>query len=671
MKKIVKEINELKKSINYHNRRYYVLDDPEITDAEYDSLFKQLLDLEHRYPELVTMDSPTQRVGAEPLEAFSEVQHRLPMLSLENGFGDKDIRDFDTRIKKFIKDNLHYNYTVEPKIDGLAVELVYENGSLSVASTRGDGYVGEEVTHNIKTILTVPLALTQTKAKHPIPELLEVRGEVYMETAAFKRLNSKRLKMNLPVFSNPRNAAAGSLRQLDPRITAKRPLNMFCYGIGEIRGLEFEEQHELMISLQQWGFRVNIPHIKVCNTIDEVIDYCHHFEEIRSQFPFEIDGTVIKINQLSLQSQIGQKSRSPRWSLAYKFKPTQETTKLIKIDVQVGRTGALTPVAHLEPVEIGGVLVKRATLHNQEEIHKKDIRELDTVIVQRAGDVIPEVIKAVKSKRTGQERIFSMPSQCPVCGTRVTKRNGEVVQRCLNPDCPAQIKGSLKHFVSKGAMNIDGLGDKIISQLIEKGIIYDEADIFRLGFEDLKKLDKTEDKSATNLLKAIENSKRITLGKFIYALGIRHVGEHIADLISKHFISIERIQAATKEEIESISGVGEEIAKSIISYFDDESKRQMIKRLIDEGIQFEDVLPIPASPVSEKTFVISGTFNSMKRSEAKELILRNGGRLASSVSSKTDYLIVGESPGSKLRKAEDLGITIIYEDEFIRLLGES
>ena len=670
MKKIIKEINELKKSINYHNRRYYVLDDPEITDAEYDSLFKRLLDLEHHYPELVTMDSPTQRVGAEPLEAFSEVQHRLPMLSLENGFSDKNIRDFDTRIKKLIKDNFQYNYTVEPKIDGLAVELVYENGSLLVASTRGDGYVGEDVTHNIKTILTVPLTLTQTKAQRPIPELLEVRGEVYMETAAFKRLNRKRLEMNLPVFANPRNAAAGSLRQLDPRVTAKRPLNMFCYGIGEIKGLEFEEQHELMISLQQWGLRVNIPHIQVCNTIDEVIDYCHHFEEIRSQFPFEIDGAVIKINQLSLQSQLGQKSRSPRWALAYKFRPTQETTKLIKIDVQVGRTGALTPVAHLEPVEIGGVLVKRATLHNQEEIHKKDIRELDTVIVQRAGDVIPEVIKAVKSKRTGQEKIFSMPSQCPVCGTRVTKRKGEVVQRCPNPDCPAQIKESLKHFVSKGAMNIDGLGDKIISQLIEKGIVYDEADIFRLGLEDLKKLDKTEDKSATNLLKAIENSKRTTLGKFIYALGIRHVGEHIADLISKHFITLERIQEATKEEIESISGVGEEIAKSIISYFDDESKRQLIKRLIDADIQFEGVLSIPASPVAEKIFVLSGTLSSMKRSEAKELILRNGGRLVSSVSSNTDYLVVGESPGSKLRKAEDLGITILNEDEFLKLFRE-
>ncbi len=681
MKKIIKEISELRQKINYHNRRYYVLDDPEIADAEYDRLFKRLLDLEHRYPDLVRSDSPTQRVGAEPLEAFSEVRHRLPMLSLENGSNDKDVRDFDERIKKFIKYNSPFNYIVEPKIDGLAVELVYENSALLVASTRGDGYVGEDVTHNIKTILSIPLTLTQAKAQWPIPELLEVRGEVYMETEAFESLNSKRVEMGLPVFANPRNAAAGSLRQLDSRVTAKRPLNMFCYGIGEIRGLEFEEHHELMISLQQWGLRVNRPYIQVCDTIDEVIDYCHHIEEIRFHFPYAIDGAVIKINQLSLQSQLGQKSRSPRWALAYKFRAAQETTKLIKIDVQVGRTGALTPVAHLEPVEIGGVLVKKATLHNQEEIHKKDIRELDTVIVQRAGDVIPEVIKAIKSKRSGQEKIFFMPSHCPVCGTEVTKKNGEVVQRCPNPDCPAQTKESLKHFVSKGAMNIDGLGDKIISQMIGKGLIREEADLYRLTYEDLITLDKIEEKSANNLLRAIENSKKTTLAKFIFALGIRHVGEHVAELLSRYFVRLDRIQKATIEELEhqkgkdgaeerGIKGIGKEIARSIVSYFEDESNIQNIERLIDAGIKFEQLMPPSVSPVLEKTFVISGTLSSKKRLEAKELILRNGGRLASSVSSKTDYLVVGESPGSKLRKAENLGVTILYEDDFLKLLGE-
>ena len=679
MEKIIKEINELRRKILYHNRQYYTLDDPEISDAEYDRLFKRLLDLEHQYPGMVTMDSPTQRVGAEPLKAFSEVQHRLPMLSLENSFNDKDIRDFNTRIKKLIKDSVSFNYTVEPKIDGLAVELVYENGILSVASTRGNGYTGENVTHNIKTILSIPLTLTQTEAQLFIPELLEVRGEVYMETEAFEALNHERVKKNLPEFANPRNAAAGSLRQLDARVTAKRPLNMFCYGIGEIRGLEFEEQYKLMTSLQRWGLRVNIPHIQVCNTVDEVIEHCHHLEEIRSRFLFEIDGAVIKVNQLRLQSRLGQKSRSPRWALAFKFKPAQEATKIERIDVQVGRTGALTPVAHLEEVKVGGVLVKRATLHNQEEIHKKDIRELDTVIVQRAGDVIPEVIKVVKSKRTGQEKLFFMPSQCPVCGAGITKKEGEVVQRCSNPNCPAQTKESLKHFVSKGAMDIDGLGDKIIIQMIEKGLIREEADFYMLTSEDLVTLDKIKEKSSNNLLRAIEDSKKTTLPKFIFALGIRHVGEHVAELISRHFGQLNRIQNATIEELvyqkgkgdtedKGVKGIGKEIASSIVSFFQDKSNIQNVNRLIGAGIYFEDILPVGLSPISGKSLVISGTISSMKRSEAKERILRNGGRLASSVSSKTDYLIAGEAPGSKLRKAEGLGITIINEDEFLKLL---
>ncbi|MBW2118600.1 MAG: NAD-dependent DNA ligase LigA, partial [Deltaproteobacteria bacterium] len=434
MEEIIKQIEELREKIRYHNHRYYSLDDPEISDADYDRLFRHLLDLERQYPELITPDSPTRSVGAKPREAFSEVKHGRPMLSLENGFQDEDIIAFDSRIRRFLGDDSHFDYTVEPKIDGLAVELVYEKGKLTVASTRGDAYVGENVTPNIKTILTIPLTLTRRNRERPIPDLLEVRGEVYMESEAFNRLNRKRAEKNLPVFANPRNAAAGSLRQLDFRVTLKRPLNMFCYGIGRISTPDFSTQHELMMALNEWGLRINIPHIKVCKDINEVIDQCHHLEETRPQFFYEIDGAVIKVNRIDIQKRLGEKTRSPRWALAYKFKPSQETTRITKIDVQVGRTGALTPVAHLEPVEIGGVLVKRATLHNQEEINRKDIRELDTVIIHRAGDVIPEVVKVIESKRTGQEKVFVMPDQCPACGTAVKKKEGEVVLRCANPD---------------------------------------------------------------------------------------------------------------------------------------------------------------------------------------------------------------------------------------------
>ena len=674
-------IEELRKKIRYHNHRYHTLDDPEITDAAYDRLFRQLLDLEAQHPHLVTPDSPTQKVGAKIQETFSPVNHRLPMLSLENCFNDQGIREFDARIRRFLKDDSSFEYTVEPKIDGLAVELVYESGTLSVASTRGDGYVGENVTQNVKTILDVPLTLTQPKDFFPVPDLLEVRGEVYMETRSFERLNQKRRKKDLPPFANPRNASAGSLRQLDHRVTATRPLNMFCYGVGTISGPEFDTHKELMVTLQRWGLRVNRPQIKVCGTIGDVIDHCHSMEEVRDQFPCEIDGTVVKVNQRSLQTRLGQKSRSPRWAFSYKFAPSQETTSIIKIDVQVGRTGALTPVAHLDPVEIGGVLVKRATLHNQDEITKKDIREGDTVIIQRAGDVIPEVVKSIESKRTGNEKRFVMPTQCPVCGGKVGKKEGEIVLRCLNPDCSAQIKESLKHFVSKGAMNIEGLGDKILTRLIERGLIVDESDIYRLGFDDLIKLDKIENKAATNLLTAIEKSKRTTLARFLFGLGIRHVGEYVSVLIADRLKNIAAVQDATEEDLvyhratrdqaeTGIKGIGNEIAGSMLAYFDNESNRKLIERLLNAGIEF---MPSQRSSektaIRDKTFVITGALDSMTRAEAKEQILRKGGRLASSVSNRTDFLIAGESTGSKLEKAGELGITILKEEELLRLLG--
>jgi DNA ligase (NAD+) len=680
MEEIIKEIEKLKEKIRYHNHRYYSMDDPEISDADYDRLFRRLLDLERQYPELVTPDSPSRHVGAKPGETFSEVKHGQPMLSLENGFQNEDILAFDARIRRFLGDDSHFDYIVEPKIDGLAVELVFEKGKLTVASTRGDAFVGENVTPNIKTILTIPLTLSQRNKTRPIPDLLEVRGEVYMESEAFNKLNRKRIQKDLPAFANPRNAAAGSLRQLDFRVTLSRPLNIFCYGIGRISTPEFSTQHELMMALNEWGLRINIPHIKICKDIHAVIDQCHHLEETRSRFYYEIDGAVIKVNQLDIQKRLGDKTRSPRWALAYKFKPSQETTRITKIDVQVGRTGALTPVAQLEPVEIGGVLVKRATLHNQEEISKKDIRELDMVIVQRAGDVIPEVVKVVESKRNGQEKVFIMPDQCPACGTAVVKKEGEVVLRCPNPDCPAQIMASLKHFVSKGGMNIDGLGEKTIARLLNKGMIRDESDLYRLRHEDLMTLDKIDKKSTDNLIRAIEDSKKTTLAKFIFALGIRHVGEHIARLLADHFQRFDMIQNASKEDLvyrkgkrgeddSGIKGIGEEIAGSIVSYFEDESNIQNIRRLLGSGIQWEEVKPVfPPSPISGKTFVLTGSLTSMKRAQAKEQIIGKGGRISSSISGGTDYLVVGEAPGSKLKKAEDLGVSILNEDEFLRIL---
>jgi DNA ligase (NAD+) len=675
MEEIKKELEELRDQIRYHNRRYYMQDDPEITDAEYDRLFQKLLKLEDKYPQLVSPDSPSQRVGAEPQKTFTQVAHRQPMLSLENGFNENDIREFDARIQRLLKETYQCDYLVEPKMDGLAVEIVYERGRLAVASTRGDGYTGENITANIKTLMTIPLTLTCSQTNLPVPDLLEVRGEVYIETEEFKELNRERLLKDMPPFANPRNAAAGSLRQLDPRITAKRPLNIFCYGVGEITGRTFETHKEMLIALQSWGLRVNRPYTSSFNNLKEVVEYCNFLENNRSGLPYEIDGAVIKVNNLRHQAILGQKSRSPRWALAYKFKPSQETTKILNIEVQVGRTGALTPVALLEPVEIGGVTVSRATLHNQDEIEKKDIRELDTVIVQRAGDVIPEVVKVVESMRTGRERKFVMPDNCPACGTNVVKKDNEVVWRCPNQQCPAQIKESLKHFASKRAMDIDGLGDRIIGQLMDRGIIKEAADLYNLRHEDLLKLDKIEHRSASNLLQAIDSSKETSLARFIYSLGIRHVGEFVAELIASGFGDIERLKTAriddlmyNKRENTGIKGIGKEIAQSIVSFFEDKDNLNHINRLLESGIRIKGLSSENNPSLAGKTFVITGTLSSLKRAEASEQIINKGGRVASSVGRGTDYLVAGELPGSKLQKARELGIPILGEEELLSLL---
>jgi len=669
LEKAKAEIKRLRDEINYHNYRYYVLDEPEISDQEYDRLLRRLMELESKYPELITPDSPSQRVGATPQPFFSEVRHRVPMLSLENAFSEAEISDFIVKVKKGLFGANDLNFLVEPKIDGLAVELVYENGMLISASTRGDGYVGENVTANIKTILSVPIKLIPLKDAPPIPELLEVRGEVYMEKEDFKRLNKEREREGLPLFANPRNAAAGSVRQLDPRVTAKRRLNIFFHGVGSILPNNFSTQYDLMLALQSWGIRVNRPFMKLCTDLQEIREYLRDLESKRESLPYEIDGAVIKVNQLEYQARLGQKSRSPRWAIAYKFKATQATTQILKIDVQVGRTGALTPVAHLRPVEVGGVVVKRATLHNQEEIQRKDIRIGDTVIIERAGDVIPEVVKVVETKRTGKEVPFEMPTHCPVCGTKVEKREGEVILRCPNPECPAQSRQSLKHFVSRGAMNIEGLGQKLLDQLMEKGLVKDPADLYTLKKEDLLRLERMGPKLAQNILDAIERSKKTTLSKFLYSLGIRYVGEHTAQILATRYKTLDELMDATEEDLMTIEGIGPQVAESIVSFFSQDNNRELIKRLLNCGVTFETPVEAYESEIAQKTFVITGTLKSMGREEAKRLIQEKGGIVGSSVSKSTDYVVVGESPGSKLQKARELGVKILQEEEFLRLIG--
>ena len=672
--KIIVELERIRDKLNYHNYRYYILDDPEISDAEYDRLYQHLLSIENKYPELIVPESPSQRVGAPVEGGFKPVEHSVPMLSLENGFSDKEVKEFEKRIKRLLPDSSNIDYSVEPKLDGLAVELIYENSILKTASTRGDGYVGEDITSNAKTIKSIPLRLLPPRNGRTFPEHIEVRGELYMEKKAFQELNKERKKQGEALFANPRNAAAGSVRQLDPQITASRPLMFFCYGIGEVSRWTFTSQIELLTTLHRWGLRVNTQHIKVCKIIDKAIDHCRYLEGIKHDLPYEIDGAVIKVNSLDLQKALGEKSRSPRWALAYKFEPTQATTKIHRIDVQVGRTGALTPVAHLQTVDVGGVKVSRATLHNQEEIERKDIKEGDTVIIQRAGDVIPEVVKVIKEKRDGKEKPFRMPDRCPVCGSELVSPGNEVVIRCSNPECPAQIIGQIKHFVSKDAMDIDGLGDKLVDQLVIRNLIKDTADIYHLTIEKLLPLEKMAEKLANNILNAINSSKRTTLSKFIYSLGIRHVGEHVATVLAEEFRSFENLRRASREDLLSIKEIGPEIADSILSYFSNEENISLLNRLFEAGITIEKIpletIPDTLHPFSGKLFVLTGTLATLTRTEAKKIIEQKKGKVSSSITGKTDYLVVGKSPGSKLAKAKGLAVTILNEKEFLHLAGE-
>jgi len=667
--KIAARVAQLRELINYHDYRYYVLDEPEIADVEYDRLFRELQELEERYPELVTPDSPTQRLGGRPAERFATVAHRQPMLSLENAFSEGEAREFENRLQRFLRQTEPVAYVVEPKMDGVAVELVYEQGRLQVGSTRGDGYRGENVTQNLKTIRAVPLILLAREL--PVPELLEVRGEVYLNLHDFRKLNEERLAKGEPPFANPRNAAAGSLRQLDPAITASRPLSIYCYGVGEVQGRTFTSQWEVLAALRAWGLRVN-PLIERCRGIEAAIQYHHRLEHQRHGLPYEIDGVVIKVDSLALQERLGIKTRSPRWALAYKFAATQATTKVREIVVNVGRTGAITPMAVMDPVEVGGVTVSRATLHNEDEVARKDVRVGDTVLIQRAGDVIPEVVKVILEERPPGTRPFRMPTTCPVCGTPLVRPPGEAVTRCPNPDCRGALRRGILHFASKNAMDIDGLGEKIIDQLMDAGLVKSIPDLYRLTEADLIPLERFADKSAANLVAAIQGSKKVSLARFIYALGIRYVGEATAQLLAQHFQSLDNLAAAGEEELLQVEGVGPQVAGSIADYFRNPKNQEMVHQLVHElGIFPEPPAPPPRTALAGKTFVFTGALSHFSREEAKAQVTARGGKVSSSVSAKTDYVVVGAEPGSKLARARELGVTILDEAAFEELLKKS
>jgi DNA ligase (NAD+) len=663
-KEIRERVEKLQEEIRRYDYHYYVLNQPLISDAEYDKLFRELVELERKYPELVTPGSPTQRVGAPPAEEFAPVEHAIPMLSLANCFDDAELGEWDDRVRRMLGGE-RVEYVCEPKLDGLSVELVYVDGVFTVGSTRGDGRVGEDVTRNLRTIKQVPLRLFPLGEK--LPRLLEARGEVYMEKEAFRRLNAERERAGEPLFANPRNAAAGSLRQLDPSITALRPLKILFYALGRVEGIEIRSQVELLTTFAELGLPVN-PLWKRCRTLDEVKAFYRELLAMRDALPYETDGMVVKVNDFSQREMLGEISRAPRWAVAYKFPAEEATTRVLDISVQVGRTGALTPVAILEPVEVSGATVSRATLHNADEVRRKDVRIGDWVSVRRAGEVIPEVVKSIPERRTGQEREFRMPTRCPACGGPVTRPPGEVAHRCENLSCPARIKESIRHFASRRAMDIEGLGEKLVDKLVETGLVRKLSDLYRLRKEDLVNLERMGEKSAQNLLAQIARSKGAGLARLIFALGIRYVGEHLAEVLAEHFSSLEALGQATHEELLQVPEVGPRIAQSLVDFFRNEENRRLIQELRELGVKTEAEKP-KEGPLSGKTFVFTGALSAFTREEARRMVESLGGRVAAGVSRKVDYVVVGADPGDKLRKARELGLTILTEEEFRRLVG--
>jgi DNA ligase (NAD+) len=658
-------VAELRQQIEYHNFRYYVANDPVIDDAEYDRLFRELLELEREFPELASADSPTQRVGAEAQDRFRKVEHRRPMLSLANAFDEEELRAFQKRIRNMLEvDDI--DFVTELKIDGIAVALTYEDGVLTQGATRGNGLVGEDITPNLKTIKVIPLRLRPGGQQ---PSLIEIRGEAYLPLSGFHRFNEERQKAGESVFANPRNAAAGALRQLDPRVTAERPLSFFAYALGEVEGARFATQTEALEQLARWGFPVN-PHYRHQPDIESVAAFCREWHEKRNTLDYEIDGIVVKVNRLDYQERLGVVSRDPRWAVAYKFPGQLATTKLLEIRINVGRTGALNPYAVLEPVQLGGVTIRQATLHNEDDIRRKDIREGDVVLVKRAGDVIPQVVGPVREKRTGIEREFRYPAECPACGAPVLREEGDAMAYCTNGQCPAQRLESLKHFVSQPAMDIRGLGPQTLEKMLELDLIADAADLYSLTAEQVATLPGFKDKSIRNLLRSVEESRKQPFERVLFALGIRHVGEGIAELLARGLGDIDTLIGAGEDEISSIQGVGPVIAHSVRCYIAVDANRMFIEKLRAAGLQFTGArITTPAGPFTGKTFVITGTLPGMSRKEATDFIERRGGKVVSAVSSKTSYVVVGEDPGSKLDKAVSLGVARLGEVQLRELAG--
>jgi DNA ligase (NAD+) len=662
------KVRELRTQLEHHNYRYHVLDDPEVSDAEYDRLMRELKALEEQYPDLVTPDSPTQRVGATPVSELQEVVHSRPMLSLDNGFEDEDIVAFDRRVRERLENVEQVEYSAEPKLDGLAISFRYESGRLVQAATRGDGLRGEDVTHNVRTIKAVPTVLRGTP-----PKLLEVRGEVFMLIAGFKAMNQRALERGERTFVNPRNAAAGSIRQLDPRTAADKPFDVFFYGIGETDGWKLPAKHsEALEQLREWGLKIS-PLLKIVQGAEGCLQYYRDIGAKRASLPYEIDGVVYKVNRFVQQRDLGFVARAPRWAIAHKFPAHEENTIVRGVEFQVGRTGALTPVARMDPVFVGGVTVSNATLHNMDEVRRKDVRIGDTVVIRRAGDVIPEVVKVILERRPKDAREVELPSKCPVCGSAVEREEGEAVARCTGGlYCPAQRKEALRHFASRHALDIDGLGTKLIDQLVEGGVVNNPADLYELTAERLAELDRMGEKSAENLVKALEQSKqKATLPRFLYALGIRDVGEATAAALANHFGSIKELQGATEEQIQEVPDVGPVVAAHVYKFFQEKHNRDVLAAL-SKHIQLKAQARKAASgegPLAGKTFVLTGSLDSMSRDQASERIVELGGKVAGSVSKKTSYVVAGAEAGSKLAKAQELGVVVLDEKAFLELLN--
>ncbi|MFQ1011734.1 NAD-dependent DNA ligase LigA [Gilliamella apicola] len=676
MEDVTEQLTSLRNLIRHHEYCYYVLDAPEIPDSEYDKLIKQLQNIEQQYPNLITIDSPTQRVGGTPLAQFASIKHELPMLSLDNVFDESSFIAFNKRVK----DRLHYNekeqveYCCELKLDGLAVSILYENGKFSKAATRGDGTTGEDITANVRTIKTIPLVLIGEN----IPTRLEVRGEVFMTHKGFAKLNADAEKRNEKVFANPRNAAAGSLRQLDPKITARRPLSFYCYGVGIIEGSSLPDTHyDRLMQFKAWGLPVS-DKVEKQQGAQAALDYFKKIGEQRMSLDFDIDGVVIKVNSIALQNELGFVARAPRWATAFKFPAQEEVTQLNKVDFQVGRTGAITPVARLEPVSVAGVIVSNATLHNSDEIARLGIREGDYVTVRRAGDVIPKIVAVILDRRPADTKEIVFPTHCPICGSLIVRDEGQAISRCAGGlICPAQRKEALKHFVSRRAMNVDGMGDKIIEQLVDKDYVKTPADLYKLNLPTLCSLDKIGEKSANNLLNALNASKNTTLSRFIFALGIPNVGEVTAENLVNQLGNLSAIENASLEQLQTVNDIGVVIAESIIDFFQEPHNRNVIEQLTSEeiNIHWQDVTPqtqttIVDSPFSGKTVVLTGTLSLLTRDEAKNKLKQLGAKVTGSVSKNTDLVIAGEAAGSKLDKAQELGIKVIDEQEMLNLLAE-